>query len=316
MIRLAVLFATLTSALWAQQPGAVLTLADCIRLANGVPSAVSLARQEREIAGHEQTIARAGLLPRAQINSGFTYNSPTGDNRSNFSFVALNGVREYVALGSLIQELDISGRLRADLERARAVDQAAGVSVSLAQRDLRRAVTNAYYKLLLTRRLARVIEDALGESASFEKRARLLFEGGEAARADLIKAAAQTAFQRQSLKSAQSQAGIANQELASFWTSGAAPELNIEDVLENTPSAVEPAPANAPANAPAPFLRRLEFNWMDAQRRVFEAEAKRSRAALFPQASVVFEYGIDSTALRARDRGYMAGINLTVPVFD
>src|SRR5580704_13265654 len=108
---------------------APLTLDDCQRLALAAPSALSLARQEREIATRGITQARAGFLPYSQVSSAFDYNSPAAGAPS---FVAANGVHEYVAQVAITQEFDTSGRLRSDLARARAQENAAAVSVVIA----------------------------------------------------------------------------------------------------------------------------------------------------------------------------------------
>ena len=288
-----------------------LTLADCIRLAQSAPSPVSLARQERDIAARETTKARAGFLPQSRLVNGFTYNSPLLYDREMFSHLPLNGIREYAFLFSVDQEFDTSGRLRADLARARVAGDLAGTSLALTERDLKRAVTTAYYRALLTRRIARIVQEALAESQSFEKRTKLLFGGGEAAQADVVKASAQTAFLEQALNAAELEATLASQELASFWTRDVAEPLSLAEVLDGDPPAPE-----GPAALPAPFLKRLEFNLLDAQRRGFQADARRARADLLPQVGAVFQYGVDSTAVRIRDRGYAAFVNLTIPVFD
>ncbi len=117
-----------------------LTLADCVRLAEGVPSQVSLARQDRDIASRDITQARAGFLPSTQITGGYIYNSGGAAG----SFINLNGPHEYITQATIAQEFDTSGRLRADLQRARAAENAATASLGIAQRDLKRAVTTAY----------------------------------------------------------------------------------------------------------------------------------------------------------------------------
>lgn len=295
----------------AQPPSQPLTLQDCIRLAESVPSQVSVARQEREIAARDVSQARAGFLPKAQLVNGFTYNSPLLNNRETFSFIPLNAIREYASLFSVNQELDTSGRLRADMTRARVTQEIAATSVALTLRDLKRAVTTAYYRALLTRRIVRIIGEALAESQSFEKRTRLLFQGGEAAQADVVKASAQVAFLQQTLNAAELEAKLANQELASFWTRDVAATMLLEDRLEEIPPAAEPDVSQT-----APFLKRLEFNLFDAQRRGFQAELRRARSGLLPQLGAVFQYGVDSTAVRISDRGYAAFVNLTIPIFD
>lgn len=295
----------------AQSSPQVLSLQDCIRLAEAAPSAVSVARQEREIVARETAQARAGFLPQSRLVNGITYNSPLLNSRNTVSFLPLNGIREYSSLFSVTQELDTSGRLRADMAKARAAREVSAASLALARRDLRRAVTGAYYRALLTRRVARIAREALAESQSFENRAKLLFEGGEVARADVVKASAQSAFLAQALNAAELEAQLAGQELASFWTRDVADPLELLDVLDEAP----PAPESA-APPGAPFLKRLEFNFLDAQRRGLQAEARRARSGLLPQLGLAFQYGIDSAAVRIRDRGYAAFLNLTIPLFD
>lgn len=298
----------------ARQSSKVLTLEDCIHLAQSAQSTVSLAKLEREIVDRDVMRARAAFKPQSEIFSGFVYNSPRLDDRSTFSFIPLNGFRQYTIVGSVTQEFDTSGRLRAELQRARANQEIARFNFEIAQRDLRRLVAITYYRLLLTRHLVSVVGEALNESLNFEKRAKLLFESGEVARADLVKASAQAAFLQQALNAAELESKLANQELASFWTKNVDEPLQIADALE------EPLPAPSEyddSKKPvAPFERRFEFSLFDAMRRSFQAEEKIARSALKPQFSFVFQYGLDSTALRIRDRGYAAYVSLRIPVFD
>src|SRR3989442_3644445 len=179
--------AVVSAVLFAQTQGP-LTLDDCIRLAQSAQSNVDIARRQVEIARHGITQARAGFLPQAFIGSGFTYNSPMN---GELSFIALNGVREYQALGNVAMDIDTSGRLRAQLARARADQDIAAAGLGVTQRDLRRAVATAYYRVLLGRRLVEVTRASLDEAQPFERRTRLLAENGEAARADVVKAAAE-----------------------------------------------------------------------------------------------------------------------------
>ncbi len=303
----------LTQWVTAQPTTPPLTLEDCLRKAETAPNAITLAQQDRDIANRDVVQARASFLPQAEIQSGFIYNSPRLGDPSTFSFAPLNGSRQYTTLGVITQEFDTSGRLRAELQRARANQRIAGVNLAIAQRDLRRAVAIAYYRLLLTRHLVTVIGDELAESRSFQQRAQILFEGGEVARADVVKAAAQVAFLQQARAAAELEATLANQELAAFWTAEVDEPLAIVDTLE------EPLPAPEPELATStftPYLKRLEFSLLDAQRLGFEAEARRARAALYPQFNFVYQYGIDATTLSLRERGQATYFNLRIPVFD
>lgn len=293
---------------FAQPNNTPLTLDDCTRLALGVPSSVTVALLDREAAEQGRRQARASFLPQSNASLGYAYNSPI---QGDISFIAANGVREFTALAAIIQEIDTSGRLRADYRRALANRDAAGISAELARRDLRRAVAAAYYRLLLARHLEEAIRQSLTESEAFEHRVTLLTQSGEAARADVVKASAQLAFLKQALNAAQLTAELANQDLASYWTRDVSTPLNIVDLFTQTittPDAETPVAGQ--------YLKRLEFNLLDAQIRGFRAEAQREKAALFPQIQLGFQYGLDAPRPSTAFRGYTAYGQLTVPIFD
>lgn len=280
-------------------------------MAQTAHSAVGIARQQAEIARLGAIQARANFFPQASIGSLFGYNSPLSRDRSTFSYVAANGIREYSSLASIGLELDTSGRLRAQYARSKADQDAANAGLLLSERDLKRAVAASYYRVLLARHLVEAARGNLAEAQSFEKRSRLLAQNGEVAEADAIKAEAQVAFFEQAVNEAELQAKLANHELASFWTADVEGPLALEDDLV----ASLPLPETEAAQA-SPYLRRPEFRVFDAQSRGFQADARRARADLLPQLSVVTQYGIDSTRFSFADRGYASFVQLNIPVFD
>lgn len=318
-VHLALLGAALTTASYAQPADSPLTLADCIHKALAVPSIVSVTRLDRQIADRDLSIARAGLLPQSSATVGTIYTSPSQLNRDTFAFIPANAIREYTGLAHIFQEIDTSGRLRADIARARASQQAAQASAGIAERDLKRAVSQAYYRLLFTRRLVSAISQSLEETQTFERRVKLLAEGGEAARADVVKASNQAAILRQTLTSAELAATLANQDLAAYWTAEVDTILKIEDTLDGVVQAdqrsAEP-PVGATGSASSPYLRRFEFSLLEAQKKGFEADARRTRALLLPQLTLGFNWGLDSYRVDWQHRGYSATAGFTVPVFD
>jgi outer membrane protein TolC len=293
-----------------------LSLEDCIRLARAAQSSITVARQETEISRYEVSRARSAFLPRSAANNIWTYNSPL-PGTDQFSFVALNGIREYFSQFTVVQDVDLSGRLRAELARARAQRDAAAANLSLSDRDLRKAVTTAYYRVLLSRHIVRVTQDALNEARSFESRTRLLSEKGEVAQADVTKASSDVAFQQQAVNAAELESQIADHELASFWTSAVAGPLPLVDPLEQPLPAIDSiiGTTTAPASQ-TPYLKRPEFTLFNAQKKGLLAESRRARAEQFPQANLAFQYGIDSLHWSIHDRGYAAFVNLNIPVFD
>jgi outer membrane protein len=315
------LYAVVTLLLTARaiaQTGA-LTLDECVRRALEAPSAVTIAQQERRIADLGANAARSSFLPQLQFNNGFTYNSPartpsldsfTTAGGGAGSFVALNGVHEYQSLVGTAWEIDTSGRLRAALARSRADQQITAADLLIIQRDLKRSVAGAFFRVLLARHLISANRDALQEAESFTDRVRAMFRAGEVAQADVAKAESQVAFLAQTLRASELDAQVANADLASFWTIDVSTELQLADTLES------PVPPEPVEQQSTPFLARPEFRLFDAQRSGFEADYRRQRSFLFPQLTFNLEYGIDSNRVSIRDRGQAAFFNLNIPVFD
>jgi outer membrane protein len=284
-----------------------LTLDDCLRLAEAAPSQLVVADRQRAIAAAHVEAARAGLLPRISLITNYTRNSPVPGQPDTGRYVSLNGVNEYTALLSLNGEVDLSGRLRSATARARADAEAAEISYRLSRRDLRYAVTGAYHRLLLARRLVQVAEETLAGAAQFAGRTQLLEKKGEAARADVVRAGVEVEFLKQARQAAALDATLANQELAAFWTDDLSTPLAIVDALDQPPPA--PPPAQAPRSRP-------ELALLEAQRRGLEAEARGARAARYPQGTVGAQYGVDANRLDWHDRGYALFLGLTIPIFD
>ena len=296
----------------AQDANQPLTLADCIRLAMESPSPVQVANYESEIAAHSFDAARAALYPQAQADAGFIYNSPLHDTSDIPSFVSFDGIRVYNALVTAVQELDLFGQLHSGVDRAQADQESAAARLALSRRDLKRSVTGAYYRLLLAQHLVQVATDSMNEAASFQSRTQLMFDQGEAARADVVKASAQTAFLQQTLEAARLEARLANQVLASFWTTNVDDPLNVQDVLDGSlPS--PPEEAEAPE---ATYLRRGELDALDAERRGFLADSRGLRKGLYPRTSFVFQFGLNSQQFDFSEYGYAAFFNLSMPIFD
>ena len=284
-----------------------LTLEQCIQLAQDAPSTVSVARQQTIIARYGITAARAGLYPLLTLQNGYGYNTPGPDG---FKFVALNAAHEYVNVGAADLNVDTSGRTRAEIARARADQRLAQANLAVSQRDIRRLVTTAYYRLVLARRIVQVARGALAQSQQFQELTQKLFAGGEAAQADVVRATSDTFFQQQAVNNAELEAHLANNDLASFWTADVAALLSVSDSLDQLVG----APVTAETGRP--FLARPEFAAFDATRDGFLADVRRAKADLLPQMHLTYQYGIDSYRLNYGDRGQAIIASLVIPVFD
>ncbi len=254
--------------------------------------------------------AKAAFLPNLTIQNTFTYNSPLLYDPNQFSFVALNGVHEYTTVANSSLEVDSSGRLRALYDRADANRQVAEASVRLSERDLERSVSASYYRLLLTRKLAETANENWQTARDFEDRVKHLVDGGEASQADLTKASLEAALLERTVGSLELESEIANHDLASFWTEDTNTHLELVNVLDGqlaSPAFVE---------TPGSYLNRPELFIFQAEKRGFEADARRARSQMLPQLNLNFQYGIDTTRVTSRDRGYAGFVHFNIPVFD
>ena len=291
---------------FAQSPP--LTLDQCIQLAQNAPSSVALARQQTVIARYGVTVARSGLFPLLSLQNGYLYNTPGPDG---FRFVSLNAPREFVNQGQMDLAVDTNGRIRADIARARADQRLSQANLTISQRDIRRLVTTSFYRLVLARRLVTVTRDALAESLRFQDLTQKLFNGGEAAQADVIKASADASFQQLAVSNAELEAQLSNNELASFWTTDVAARLEVVDTLDT----VTPAPVTPETNQP--FLNRPEFTAFNAARDGYQADIRRAKSDRLPQMHITYQYGIDTgTPLTYANRGQAVIATLAIPIFD
>ncbi len=161
--------------------------------------------------------------------------------------------------------------------------------------------------------LVELEQSSLTEAREFERTVRARLEQGESSRADLLKATAQRSQFEQALAQAQLDARMANQILASFWTADVDAEIPLASALDAN---VEPPPDALEQEAKQAVESRPEFRRFDAIDRTYQAQRKIARAGLRPDASVVFQYGLDANQVRADQRGYAAYVNLNVPIFD
>jgi outer membrane protein TolC len=293
-----------------QAQSTALTVDQCIALAKSAPSAVKRASQQLAAARQGVLAAKANFLPQLSISNTFTYNSPLLYDRGQFSFIALNSVREYSTLGTTALEVDSAGRLRALLDRARADEKIAAADVTLSDRDLARTVAAAYYRLLLARRLAASAHENLDAARDFEQKVKNLVAGEEASQADENKASLEVAVLENIAQASDLEAEMANHDLASFWTTDVVQHLTLADDLDREPASYE---ISAPAAA---YLTRPEFRLFDAQEAAYTADSRQARARMLPQLNLVFQYGLDSAQWTSRNRGYAGFVHLEIPVSD
>jgi outer membrane protein TolC len=301
------------------QPNGRLSLDDALRLASAQVSGLQQARLNERIAEEDVRQARSAFLPKITTPVDYIYTSPAlglppGEPRAP-SYIANNAISEYQALVNLAGDVDISGRLRAQLARNRALLDAARAGTEIARRALAQAVREAYYGLALAAAERLSAEQNLQAAREFENITSLLLSGGEVAPVDLTRAQLQTTTRLDELERARAQEAVAADALRVFVGYDFARPIEASDLLVQVPTGGEVMRLTADT-----ISRRPEFAQFDAQRRAAEQEMRLARADRRPQLSYSINGGFDTDSLRPmrlkEHTGVSAVLNLSIPVFD
>jgi outer membrane protein TolC len=291
-----------------------LSLENAIDLALRQVSTFRQAELNQFIAQEELAQARAAFRPRVQLGSSYIYTSPSGMQGATApSFIAANAINEYQLLLSVGGEVDLSGRLRANLGRARALLEAARAGTEAARRELIFATTEAYYQLALTTARRQAAERNLAAAEEFERITRLLLSGGEVAPVDLVRAQVQTATRRDELERARTEETVAANLLRALIGYSEAQPIAVRDLLAAMPQEGELERYAADLVQQRPELAQLE-----AERRASLEEARLARAERRPQITYSFGGGSDSSSLfhAGQNAGLTATVGLAIPIFD
>ncbi len=303
----------------ASQTANPLTLDDALRLANAHASAFQQAGLNEKIAAEDVKQAQAAFLPRLTAPLSYLYTTPAlglppGTPRMQ-SFLANNALGEYQAYMNVAGDIDIAGRLRATLERNRALLAAAHAGTDVARRTLALAVIDAYYGLALATAQRNAAELNLTAAEEFERITTLLFSGGEVASVDVTRAQLQTTARRDELERARANEQVAAGSLRVLVGYDFVTPINTTDLAVAAPVGSEFQQFSV-----NDISRRPEFAQFEAQIHAAKAGIRIARADRLPQLSYSILGGADTDSLkpvRLKEHvGASAAISLTIPIFD
>jgi outer membrane protein TolC len=268
---------------------------------------VGLAREDR-------VQARAGLLPNLNYNNSFIYTQGTGVPAiAPSKFIANNGVHEYISQADVHQSVSLTNF--ADYRKSSAALAQARAKAEIATRGLTVTVTQAYYGLVVAQRKYATAQRAATEASHFLDVSQKLENGGEVARADVIKAHIQAQQQQRELQEAQLDMDRNRLDLAVLLF----PDFNQDFAVVDDLQSPEPLPGFAEIEVTGkknnPDLRVALAAYEGANHEVTAAWG-----GLLPSLSVDYFYGIDSNkfAIRTdgiRNVGYSAVASLQIPIF-
>lgn len=301
------------------QPSTPLTLDDVLRLANAQVSILQSAALNERIAAEDLRQARAAFLPKVSVPLSYIYTSPAlglppGEPRAP-SFIANDAIGAYEALVNVSGDFDIAGRLRASVNRNRALLAAARAGTEVARRALAQAVIEAYYSLALANAQHRAAEGNLRAAEEFEQITSLLLGGGEVAPVDLTRAQLQTLTRRDELERARVNEEVAAGALRVFVGYQFTQPIVTSDLAQALPVNSEFQQFNVDD-----ISRRPEFTQLEQQLRAAREEIRIARADRLPSLSYSLNGGFDTDSLHGprlkQHSGVSAAVSVNIPIFD
>ncbi len=301
------------------QPAGVISIDEALRLANATASTYQSAILNERIAGEDVKQAQAAFKPKVSAPLSYIYTSPAlglppGEPRAP-SFIANNAISEYEALVNVSGDLDVAGKLRAELRKDRALLAAAHAGTEVARRALAQAVLEAYYGLALATAQRLAAEGNLSAAEEFEHITSLLLSGGEVASVDLTRAELQTIERRDELEKARATEEVAAGSLRVLVGYEFTRPIGTSDLSLALPADNEYQQWKADD-----VSRRPEFTQLEQQLRAAVQEIKIARADRLPSLTYSINGGFDTDSLRGarlkEHSGVSAAVTLTVPIFD
>lgn len=299
-----------------------LTLQDAMERARKNETQYHAALTDLGVAREDRVQARAALLPNITYNNSFIYTQGTGQPPAcalsatcpASRFVANNGVHEYISQGNAHEAVSLSNF--ADYRRSSAALAQARARAEIATRGLVVTVTQAYYGLVIAQRKYATAQRASTEAQRFLKISQALQNGGEVARADVVKASIQAQQQQRDLQEAQIAMQKSRLDLAVMIFRDWNQNFGVVDDLQ-TPEPLPPfAEVEVAGKKNNPDVR--------AALAALEAANHQVTAAwggFVPSLTMDYFYGIDSNKFATRvngvrDIGYSAVASLQIPIFN
>jgi outer membrane protein len=297
-----------------------LTLAEAVALALKQASNYKAAQINEQLAAEDVRQAKAGFYPKVSVQPNLIYTSPSFSKPADGSprppsFLGANAITEYQGLINAAGELDLSGKLKATLEKNKALLESARAGSAIARRELIQSVADAYYNLALATTKRRGAAENAQAAQEFEANVKLQLDAGEVAPVDLVRARLQTAQQRDALAQAQTEETIAADALKFLVGYEFSVPVAAEELLIQLPQDGEIDRFTETAIAARP-----EFAQFEADRKAAEQDVRIAQAERKPQINYSVSGGFISDSLRpnriGNSTGVQANVGVTIPLFD
>jgi multidrug efflux system outer membrane protein len=297
-----------------------LSLAEAIDLVLKQASNFRSAQINEQIAAEDIKQSKAGFYPKITAQPNLIYTSPSFSRPEDGSprppsFLGANAITEYQAIINAAGEIDTSGKLKATLERSRALLESARKGSEIARLELVQNVTDAYFNLALATTKRRGAQLNLEAAQEFEANTKLQLDAGEVAPVDLVRARLQTAQRRDELAQTQTEEIVSADGLKFLVGFDFSAPIAAEDLLVQLPQVDEIERYTDTAVASRP-----EFAQFEADKNVSEQDIKIAQAERKPQINYSVSGGFISDSLRpnriGNSTGVQASVGVAIPLFD
>lgn len=296
-----------------------LTIDEAISLALKQASIYRQSQFDERIAAEDVKQSHATFFP--QFNVPLTYFGTTPSRYRIegeppiYSYVSSSAINETIALLQATGEIDLSGRLRAQLRRSRYLLEAARAGTLISRRSLALNTVDAYYTLVLARQKRRLAEETLSLAEGFVKVVEGKQQRGEdeSEGTDILRARSQVAKRRDELEQARAGEIVAMDVLRVLTGTSFTTQIDVQRISEDLPTA-----SDFTSYTEEVLKTRPELAQIDAQKRAAQAEARTARGERLPQLAYTVNGGFDAGDFRPLSKysGGSATVTLTIPIFD
>ena len=298
----------------AQQRQPAFDLKNALELARANSRQLQSAALDVSMAHEDRNQAKAALLPSLNYFNQAIYTQ--GNGTSSGTFISNDGVHVYNSQAQVHQEL-FSPEKMAEYRRTLAAQSLAAAKKGIVERGLVATVVENFYAAVAAQRKSVNSQRALEEAQRFVEVTRKLENGGEVARADVLKSQLVLSQRQRELQDARLAADKSRIALAVLMFPDFRLDFELADDLASPGSLPAYDEIEAAARSKSPELRAAEENI-----RQEKLAGKIARAAYLPTLSFDYFFGINSNQFAVHDNeglnrlGSVAQATLNIPVWD
>lgn len=306
----------------AVSPPVQITLAEAQQRALKIEPTLLAARAAHRSAVYDRSIARAALLPQANIVGQYLYTESNGrpfggtlPGESGPVFIANNAVHEYISQFVASENMSLAAVAR--YRASGAAQLRAKAEADIAQRGLYAVVTQTYYSVLAADRKLQAADEAEQESHRFVDLTKKLEAGREVAHSDVLKAELQWEQRQRDRSDAALQAHQTRESLGVLLFPDPATPYVLTDPLDSMMTLPDQNEIERLAAQANPELQSATAGLTAANANLLAA-----RADYLPSLSFDYYYGLDAPMfarvgpLGERFLGYSASAGINIPVWD